>query len=298
MRERNRINSIRAVCLALLCVLLGLLCPAAALAAEESGERVFDDAGLFEPEKISQLNEKIQEIRERTHIDAAVVTTGNSRGKTAREYADDFYDDHKFGTGKDYNGALFLIDMDNREIAISTSGIMRRYLTDERIESMLDQIYECVSSGDYEGSADVFLDGVQTYYRKGIQEGQYIYDEDTGEISVYRSIRWYEWLLALGVSLFTAVSACLAVVRRYGMKRERRQASNYNMAYRAGCNFIIRDQSDQLINKYVSQTVIPRHTSSSGGGVGRGAGGRSTSGRSTVHRSSSGRSHGGGSRKF
>ena len=40
------------------------------------------------------------------------------------------------------DGLALLIDMDNREITVSTSGIAIRYLTDERIENILDAGYD------------------------------------------------------------------------------------------------------------------------------------------------------------
>lgn len=275
----------------------GVIClPAKAYGADrtDQDQRVFDDAGLFTGSETEAMETEIAALQKKMKMDVVVVTADDTGGKTAVEYADDFYDYGMFGTGKDYNGLLFLIDMDNRELTISTSGIMRRYLTDKRIESMLDGIYEYASQADYAGCVEQFLADTLKYYNKGIQAGQYLYDVETGKISIHRSIRWYEWLLALGVSLFTAFSACISVQRKYSMKLEQRQASNYNLAYRANCSFAMENQSDNLVNKYVTQAIIPKTTSSGGGSGGRSGG----SGRSSVHRSSSGRSHGGGSRKF
>jgi len=83
-------------------------------------------------------------------------------------------------------------------------------------------------------------------------------------------------------------------VNRYGMKKERRQAANYLMAYRADCRFEYQNQTDNLVNKFVTTAIIPRQQNHSGGG----SSGGSHSGRSSTHSSSSGRSHGGGGRKF
>lgn len=73
-------------------------------------------------------------------MDAAVVTAEENPG-SAQAYADDFYEAHGFGTGSGRDGALLLIDMDNRELCISTEGKMVRYLTDSRIEAVLDDMY-------------------------------------------------------------------------------------------------------------------------------------------------------------
>lgn len=256
----------------------------------DDDRRVFDQAGLLKEDEIEAFEQEISEIRNKAKIDVVVVTADDTGSKTTTEYADDFYNYNGFGFGEDYSGVLFLIDMDNRQITISTAGIMRRYLTDSRIETMLDRAYPGIKSGQYGSSIKSFLKDTRTYYQKGIQAGQYLYDTETGKISVYRSIRWYEALLAVGASIFTAWISCVHIINQYSMKKQRKQASDFNLAYRADCQLAMNHQSDRLLNKHVSQTIIPRSNSSGGGG--------SSSGRSSTHTSSSGRSHGGGSRGF
>lgn len=255
-------------------------------------QRVFDDAGLYSAEEIESLESQVAAFRDMSHMDMVIVTTENVGGKSTSQYGDDFYIDGNFGTGKDYNGILLLIDMDNRELWIKTVGLMNQYLTDAKTDTMLDHAMEGAGTDDFFASAEVFIKDSVKYYKKGIESGQYNYDEETGAISVYRSIKWYEALIALLAALFTALISCNGVISEYSMKKQRKQASNYLMAYRANSSFIFANKTDDLITKNVSQVVIPRSTSSGGG-----SGGGSSSGRTTVH-NSSGRSIGGGGRKF
>lgn len=267
-----------------------------ASAVPGDSRRVYDQAGLFSEDEQEQLEEDIQSFRESTGMDAAVVTTENAEGKTSEQYADDFYDNMGFGTGEDLDGVLYLMDMDNRELYISTSGGMIRYLTDERIEDLLDHGIGYMQDGDYASCARQMIRDTGEWYRKGIVRGQYNEDRDTGKISPYgaerkRSIRWYEALLAVGVSVFCAGAMCSGVKREYAMERERGRAAGYHMAYRADAGFCFRNRQDVLSNSHITRQMIPRNTHSSGGSPGH-------SGRSTTHHSSSGRSHGGGGRKF
>ena len=256
------------------------------------GKRIFDMAGLLDSACVQEAREQIRECQDRYHLDIVVVTTNDAQGKTATAYGDDFYEEGGFGQGKEKNGILFLIDMDNRELAFSTDGAAIRIFTDQRIEDMLDGVYEGASREDYNASVESFLRDVEKYCKAGIPGGQYNYNTETGEISVYRSIRWYEALLAIAVSAFVAGTACLTVKRQYAMEDDERQIQNLTMAYRGSSRFAYDQESDRLVNKFVTSRVIPRNT---GGGTG---GGHSSSGRSSTHMSSSGRSHGGGSRKF
>lgn len=259
-------------------------------------QRVYDMAGLFPEEEEAGFESRIAEYRKSMKMDLVVVTTEDASGKSARDYADDYYEQGDFGYGSHKTGILYLIDLDNGEVYLSTEGAAIRLFTDQRIETMLDHIYEYASQKDYGKSVDRFLDDVHEFYEKGIVSGQYNYDTETGRISVHRSIRWYEALFAVAVAAVTAGTACAGVISRYGMKKEHRRAANYLMAYRADCRFVFANQGDQLVNKFVSSRVIPRNTSS-GGGSGGSRGG-SSAGRSSTHRSSSGRSHGGGGRKL
>lgn len=256
--------------------------------------RVFDDAGLFSEEEKAAFENQITSMKKEMNMDVLIVTTNDAGGKSAAEYAEDYYIDGVFGVGSDYRGALFLIDMDNREIYILPVGKMNRFLTDKRWNAILDQSYEAIRQMDYASCAQYFLDGVTKYYRAGIPGGQYNYDRDTGKISVYRSIRWYEAALAASIALLTAGFSCMGVVSQYSMKKERGRSGNYLMAYRGSSQFRYSDQTDHLINKTVTHVIIPRNN---GGGNGRGGGGFSSGGRSTTH-SNSGRTMGGGGRKF
>lgn len=259
----------------------------------EGKTRVFDQAGLFSEAEKSSMEEEIASMRKDMNMDVVIITTDDAGGKSAERYSEDFYTNGNFGTGKDYSGVIFLIDMDNRELYIAPVGMMNRFLTDKRWNEILDNAYEGASNGDYAASAEAFLDGVRQYYAAGIPGGQYNYDRDTGKVSIYRSITWLEALVALAVALFTAAGPCIGVMNRYAMKKERRQAGNYLKAYRADCRFCFSTNTDHLVNKTVTHIVIPK--SNTDGHTGGGGG--SSSGRSTTH-SSGGRSFGGGGRKF
>ncbi len=264
-------------------------------AEKEAGSYVYDMAELLNPEEEEQFESVIENSRSKLKFDIVVMTIEDAEGKSSQSYADDAYDAGGFGIGRDKDGILFLIDMDNRELTLSTSGRAVRIFTDDRIETILDDVYKGAQEGDFASSVEVFLEDVQYYGEEGIPSGQYNYDTETGRISVHKSIRWYEALLAVAVSAFVAGTACLTVKRQYAMETDPRQLKSLNMAYRADCGFVFDDQNDRLVNKFVTSTVIPRNTGSTGGPS---SGGRPSSRRSSTHRSSSGRSHGGGSRRF
>ena len=263
--------------------------------------RVFDQAGLFSETEIIQLEEKIAQCRKSTKMDVVIVSAYADGERSAEEYADDYYDYGGFGVGKKASGVLLLYYMDGPgqpggECYISTTGTMINMLTDERIESILDDVYGDLGNRDFAGAAEHFLEDVKAYVKEGVESGQYTYDRDTGEIVRYHSIRLYEVAIAMVIAGISAGSVCLDIKKRYAMKQSSREVSNSLQAYRADCAFCFSVAGDKMINKYVRSIPIPRNTS--GGSGGRGHSGSSSAGRSTIHTSSSGRSHGGGGRRF
>lgn len=263
--------------------------------------RVFDQAGLFSETEIIQLEEKIAQCRKSTKMDVVIVSAYADGERSAEEYADDYYDYGGFGVGKKASGVLLLYYMDGPgqpggECYISTAGTMINMLTDERIESILDNVYGDLGNRDFAGAAEHFLEDVKAYVKEGVESGQYTYDRDTGEIVRYHSIRLYEVAIAMVIAGILAGSVCLDIKKRYAMKQSSREVSNSLQAYRADCAFHFSVAGDKMVNKYVRSVPIPRNTSSGSGG--RGHSGSSSAGRSTIHTSSSGSSHGGGGRRF
>lgn len=263
--------------------------------------RVFDQAGLFSETEIIQLEEKIAQCRKSTKMDVVIVSAYADGERSAEEYADDYYDYGGFGAGKKASGVLLLYYMDGPgqpggECYISTAGTMINMLTDERIESILDDVYGDLGNRDFAGATEHFLEDVKAYVKEGVESGQYTYDRDTGEIVRYHSIRLYEVAIAMVIAGISAGSVCLDIKKRYAMKQSSREVSNSLQAYRADCAFHFSVAGDKMVNKYVRSVPIPRNTSSGSGG--RGHSGSSSAGRSTIHTSSSGSSHGGGGRRF
>lgn len=263
--------------------------------------RVFDQAGLFSETEIIQLEEKIAQCRKSTKMDVVIVSAYADGERSAEEYADDYYDYGGFGVGKKASGVLLLYYMDGPgqlggECYISTAGTMINMLTDERIESILDDVYGDLGNRDFAGATEHFLEDVKAYVKEGVESGQYTYDRDTGEIVRYHSICLYEVAIAMVIAGILAGSVCLDIKKRYAMKQSSREVSNSLQAYRADCAFHFSVAGDKMVNKYVRSVPIPRNTSSGSGG--RGHSGSSSAGRSTIHTSSSGSSHGGGGRRF
>lgn len=260
-------------------MMLSMLGGVTTYAAED--DNVYDDAGLLTEGEISTLNQKINDLEAESGWNVYAVTTDDAMGKSATAYADDFFDAH---SPEQEDGVALLIDMDNREITISTCGEAIRYLTDARIDYILDDAYTDVSNGDYGDCLITMVDGVAGYYQRGISEGQYNYDTETGAVSRYHTLTLAEAGITALVALVCGILLYAAVAAKYTLR-----LGTYCYDFRANGKVALRIKQDNFVNQTVTQRRIPKETSSSSG---------HSSGRSSTHHSSSGRSHGGGSRKF
>ena len=240
---------------------------------------VYDDASLLTDSEITELNETITELQEMSGWNVYAVTTEDANGKSAMDYADDFFDEH---STEQEDGVAMLIDMDNREIYISTGGEAIRYLTDERIDAALDDAYDYVSDGAYGDCLQVMLEDTSDYYQSGIPRGQYNYDTETGEVSRHRSLTLVEAGFAFLAAIIAGVVVLFVIVGKYRLK-----FGTYKYAFHDYGKVDLRVNEDRYVNQTLTHRRIPKQTGSGG-----------SSGGSSTHTGSGGHSHGGGGRSF
>lgn len=116
---------------------------------------IVDDAELFSDYEESEILSAISTYSYEKDFSLAVVTTEFTSGLSSEEYADDYYDFFIDNQGWQENGLLFLIDMDNRDVWISTCGDCILAYSDSEIESIIDSGYDSLANGNY---ADCILE--------------------------------------------------------------------------------------------------------------------------------------------
>lgn len=264
--------------------MLALLLSVLLILPVSAGEaaRVFDQAGLFTSEEASLLEQKITVLKESSGLDFAIVTTDDAEGKTAGSYADDFYDNHGFGVGENKSGAVFLIDMDNREAYISTNGYAVAVYEDY-IEDMLDDIFEYLPDADYYHAAAAFLDSADRYARSGIRgENGFLerYDPVTDSMETFHYFHPVEILISIFVPLAAAGGVFLGICLFYGRKEK-----SVPYPFRQQSRLTLTQANDRFIRRSVVTRKIDTSSHGSGGSHGSRGGGRSGG-------------HGGGGRRF
>ena len=243
-------------------------------------KRVVDKAALFSSEEIISLENSISEISNEYEMDIVIVTTDDVEGKSSRDYADDFFDYEGYGLGNDNSGILMLINMEDREVYLSTSGKGINYFNDNRIESILDDVYSHLSDGDYFKSSEVFLSSTKRFLESGVPSNQYTVDENGNRVEESEDIAGRIGMAIL-IALVVSSVVCGIVIFNY---RKPTAVAEESYIDRSSIKFTKR--SDRFITSHTTSRKIPKNNNNSSGGA------------STTHTSSSGNSHGGGGRSF
>ena len=279
----------------LLCVLLLVFfCVPGSLSARAEGTRVFDNANLFSESEKAALERTVASVSAKTKLDLVVVTTGSAEGKSSEAYADDFYDAGNYGYGSNHSGALYLIDMDNRRIHISTAGGAIQLLSNSEIEKLLKLGYSEVTEEHYAASAEKVLAGIQSSYESAKQKG-WSYNAESGVWTKKKHVSPLAALGSLAASFLTALGAVTGVKRSYKMQdgAAKRASTVAGIVAASGAAFKFGTAADRLLDRNSVRRRIPRSSGGSGGGRSSGP-----HGSSSTHTSSSGRTHGGGGRSF
>ena len=249
--------------------------------ADAKDSKVVDDADLLSYDEEQEIQSMLDELAEESGWTLFAVTTDDANGMTSEEYADDYVDQNAF----EENGVCFLIDMDNREIYMSTTGSAIRILTDHRIDSIMDDSYEYAGDGEYAKCFETMIRETEDSFHEGIESGQYNYDRDTGEISkAPNRLTVWDMLISL-IAAAAAGGAVIAVIAgKYRLK-----FGGWQYDFKSNSRLDLTNKTDRLVNTFRTAHHIQRD---SGGGSG------SSGARSTTHHSSGGGTHGGGGHKF
>jgi uncharacterized protein len=239
---------------------------------------------ITDSEKI-ELQKSIDSVVKDNNLEAVIVITNNTEGKSSMNFADDFYDNNGYGVGSDHSGILMLINMEKREIWISTTGVAIDIFTDSRISDMTNNVTGELSKTEYYEACKTFIKDVKNYVSVGIPQGQQrvehatdisiIYTEPTYFQKVFKLIKFFPiYIGALIISIIATIVASLS---------SKGKSTTNSQTYEGG-SFVLSDTKDDFIRE--ATTMVKIESNSNKGS------------QSSTHSGSSGTSHGGGGGKF
>ncbi|MDI9497628.1 MAG: TPM domain-containing protein [Bacillota bacterium] len=261
----------------LLVVLLLQALPVAAAPATLNGKpAVVDKAEYFTADEEASFAEQLVKLSDEYNMDLLIVTELDTGGKSPRDYADDYFDYEGYGRDEERHGVLMLLTYS--DIWISTSGISIRYLTDARINTIIDQrmVPAFKKNESFADMAQAYIDALSEYLEAGIPSDQRNVPERVRSLTLMNVLFAFGGAIAVGGGFF---------LLNLGRYRKRKRAPVYNLAELATPSFTVFQ--DIVTGTSVTSRRIERSRDSGSGG--------STS---STHTSSSGRTHGGGGGSF
>lgn len=238
--------------------------------------RLVDEADILDTRQEARLEAELDRVSEEYQCDVAVVTTTGTNNRGAQAYADDFYDYNGYGMGEGDDGILLLVDMYDREWAISTYGFGIEAFTDDGLEYIADEFLPYLGDDQYYEAFQAFTEQCGLFLNQA-RNGEPFHGENMPKESM--PLIW----LPVSILIGTVLSLIVTGIMRYGMKTVRRQTAA--AAYMKPGSMHLTVSRDLFLYSKVDRVAKPKDNSSGGGG-------------SSVHTSSSGRSHGGSSGSF
>lgn len=254
--------------------LLFCLCFASKASAADVG--IQDDANLLDDNTEAELLQKMTTEADAMKSGIYILTTNDSTDDN-EAYSDNYLASK---VGYNNNGIVLVINMNIRNMHISTSGLMIDFWTKSRLNNTLDEIQENLKASQYDSAATLFVERIAEYRKEGIP-GKSYHITASGNLVINKAISLTEASIAILISLIAGGAFFITTRLKYQLK-----LGNYHYDYQENSQIEPIENNDKLIRTFVTTRVIPRPPSNRGGGFGGG-----------THNTGGG-SFGGGGRNF
>lgn len=286
----KKIYRIGAGWLLMLLVLCSLAIPfpskATQIPDERLGPRLADQEELLTTEEQEELLARLDEISERQQCDVVIVTVASTEGKTATEYADDYFDYQGYGYGEKSDGILLLVGMKERVWAISTHGSLGiSAFTDAGLDYIKEDVQFQLKLDNYAKAFRTFASLCDQFLTAAHKGKPY----DVGNLPIkHASPSILIFLFPIGILIMAWKSrskkrSLKSVVKKTGA-----------ISYKVPNSLHLWVDEDRITGSHVTKRKRNEESRDRGGSSGSGG----SSGGSTTHTSSSGRTHGGTSGTF
>lgn len=246
-------------------------------ASSAAGKKsVIDDAGLIKASDEKELDKKIKNIQ-KDKFDVVILTVKSLDGKSAQDYADDYYDNNDYGLDNEKSGVLFLVSKGDRKYHISTKGAGIKAFTDYGIGRIKEEIKPYLSDGDYFDACDEFLNITKNFVKAYKDGTPYDTDNPYNEEIDYVILEVIALVIAFVIALIS-----VGIMR---LRMNTAKPKGTAMEYIKKGSFKLTSEKDIFMYSTVTKTAKPKDNDNSDGG-------------STTHVSSSGSEHGGGGGSF
>ena len=216
-------------------ILCFLLLGSALLTVSAATTAVQDYANLMSSDEREELTRKADTLGQDYGLDVVILTVPNLMGKSAQAFADDFYDNNRYGA----DGVLFLVDMGSRQWHISTSGTAIEALEDWELEDLGNEVIPYLSNGEFYEGFSWYLDILPIYLEDDVGTG---------------------FILLTSLFAGAVIAGIVILIMRISMNTSRPQHSAEN--YMTEGSYHLYTQQDLFLYSNVTKRPRPQNNSS------------------------------------
>ena len=251
----------------LLSIILTAATPATkVLAAAKHKGRLDDTANLLNDDEYNTLSNKLNSYADSASMDIVILTVNDLEGKYPSRFIEDYVDFNCDRGIFSEDVTVLLVAMKSRDVRIEGYGEAEKYVNDDRIDAILDDITSMLTSKNYYDAFLTYMKQVDYYAARNPDIPEILFN------------LWFQLLIALVIGGITIG----IMVGRSGAK-----ITTNNRTYLDNDHSGVVARRDIYLRTSVTRIRKP-DPPKSGGGFSGGRGGIS----------SGGRSHSGGGRKF
>ncbi len=254
--------------------------------ASKDMPNLVDDANLLEPWEYDEVLGELELVSDKYGVNIAVVTTNGTDGYDIRAFADNYQEEHYSieGSNEPIDGALLVIDMNEREWYVTTYGEGVNAFTDYGIEQLDDELLYYLQDGEFADAFIAFANTADRYF-EAERNGSPI-DYSNNKKSTYESetnpiLGWViRGLIAIAAGFGLSFAVTGSMKKKMKTVVPVRDANNYIDTDKSK----LKRQTDRFLYNNLVVVPLPRDNGPKGG--------------SSTHFSAGGFSHGGGGGHF
>lgn len=229
--------------------------------ADGDMEYAVDSAEVLTTDELETLKYKLAQISDENNIDVGIVTVEYLDGKTAQEFANDLFEQNKFGKGENRDGILLLVATEDREWAMSTHGSAKEAFNQDGLDYLSGEFLPYLSDDDYYSAFENFLNNAQELGAMYVAGNPYRveYDEEgnypiEGEPIKEEGINNSVWI-PLSIVIGCAISFVIMMMYKSQLKsvKSESRADDYLMDMK-----LVKSQ-DIFLYRTVTRTMRPKN---------------------------------------
>lgn len=251
--------------------------------AVNAAEKIYDFSDILTDDEEKTLKEQVDYFIKKYKTDVVIFIDDlkYTSDYENENYASDFYDYNDFGM--DYNNSGIVLFRNtyskNPYYNIYMFGDAQLYMSSERVEATLDNIYDYLHSKKYVQGFTKFVNDLSIYYSQGIPKEMQKYEvNENGYLVIKYTIPWFQ---SVGISLVITFIVMLVMIQKNQMVHSATKANEYlnrqtsNITNRRDVFLSTSTQVYNLNNTSSGQSGSSSgasNTGSSGGGHSSGSG--------------------------